>query len=210
MDEEKIEPFEFKTPWLGKQIARAFLTLGLVSPPSEAEDEPEPRYLPWIRGFAKLLLPVWFGLLVLVLYALGTLAIAFPDVATSTDKRWQVLAIAAMIAALGGLVGAPLALIRVHVAERQTKTAEAQQAIAAEVLFNQRFNTANDGLSARRQVTRPTIASEEEKILTEWEDDLVARNTAIEALESLANENPDAAVRIARILSVYVREMSRE
>jgi uncharacterized protein YjbI with pentapeptide repeats len=43
-----------------------------------------------------------------------------------------------------------------------------------------------------------------------WEDDITRRNAAIDRLEGLVSERPDTAARVSRLLSVYVRELSRE
>ena len=64
------------------------------------------------------------------------------------------------------------------------------------------FNIATADLSARRQIT---INKSDV-----WQDDLLKRNAAIDTLEGLARENPGATGRITRMLSVYVREMTRE
>jgi len=50
----------------------------------------------------------------------------------------------------------------------------------------------------------------EERVLSEWQDDLVARNAAIDRLEGLVHERPEAADRVASLLSVYVVELSAE
>jgi len=47
-------------------------------------------------------------------------------------------------------------------------------------------------------------------VLNECADDLVTRNAAIDRLEGLPEERPEAVRRIARMLSVCVRESSRE
>jgi hypothetical protein len=81
-------------------------------------------------------------------------------------------------------------------------------ALSETALFNDKVNAALQGLNSRRQITRVITAGGEEKILTEWEDDIVQRNGAIDRLEGLANERPSEVPRIASMLSVYVRELS--
>ena len=74
-----------------------------------------------------------------------------------------------------------------------------------------KINAATEELAARKQVTRVVKnAASEEVVLTEWTDDLVRRAAAIDRLEGLAAEQPDEAMRIARLLCVYVKELSRE
>ncbi len=104
---------------------------------------------------------------------------------------------------LAFLLGAPFVIWRTMVAAKQAET-------AAEALFNEKINAASAGLSARRQVTRVVGHGSHQRVLTEWEDDLVARNAAIDRLEGLVHENKDAANRVASLLSVYVVELSEE
>ncbi len=104
---------------------------------------------------------------------------------------------------LAALIGAPLVVWRSYVAAQQAAT-------QAESLFNDKINAAAQDLAARRQVTRVIGRGKEHRVLTEWQDDLVTRAAAIDRLEGLANERPDAAPRIARQLSIYVRELSRD
>ncbi|NQZ73184.1 MAG: hypothetical protein HRT60_08955, partial [Dinoroseobacter sp.] len=105
-----------------------------------------------------------------------------------------------LIAALG----APFLAWRTTVAARQAD-------LQGQSLFNDKINAATEELAARRQVTR-VIKNEDgnKTVLTEWADDLVRRAAAIDRLEGLAQEKPDEAIRIARLLSIYVKELSRE
>lgn len=96
---------------------------------------------------------------------------------------------------MGATVALPFTLIRLRLTSEQTQT-------ATESLFNDKINAATDDLHAMRQRWDGT-----QNI---WEDDIARRNAAIDRLEGLANERPDSAPRISRLLSVYVRELSRE
>jgi hypothetical protein len=121
--------------------------------------------------------------------------------------------------------GAPFLIWRTVIAAKQADLQD-------EGLFNDKINAAAEDLAARRQVTRVVYvragkddaggaegakdggeAELEEKILLEWEDDVVTRSAAIDRLEGLAREraqtDPDVVGRIASLLSVYVRELSR-
>jgi uncharacterized protein YjbI with pentapeptide repeats len=113
-------------------------------------------------------------------------------------------------ALLVALLGAPFLIWRTIVAQNTLDTARKEAKLKEESLFNDKINAAAKDLAARRQVTRVVVQDEKETILTEWEDDLVTRAAAIDLLEGLANERPDAAPRIARQLSIYVRELSRQ
>lgn len=111
---------------------------------------------------------------------------------------------------LSGVVGAILVGWRNSVAGRQADLQD-------EALFNDKINAAAEDLAARRQVTRPTFTTKDEEndkkqesILTEWEDDVVTRAAAIDRLEGLARERPLEVPRIAALLSVYVRELSKQ
>lgn len=97
------------------------------------------------------------------------------------------------------MIGAPLVVWRTTIAQKQTETAE-------EALFNDKINAAVSDLHAQRQVTK----WKEEGQPTGWQDNVTRRNGAIDRLLGLASEEPKAAPRIARILSVYVKELSRE
>ena len=102
------------------------------------------------------------------------------------------------------VIGAPFVIWRAVVAQKLADT-------QAESLFNDKINTAATDLAARRQVTRAVAPGGSYRLHQDfWEDDLVTRAAAIDRLEGLANERPDAAPRIARQLSIYVRELSRE
>ncbi|AHM02705.1 hypothetical protein roselon_00250 [Roseibacterium elongatum DSM 19469] len=104
--------------------------------------------------------------------------------------------------------GAPFLVWRTWVAARQAD-------LQFEALFNDKINAAATGLSARQEVTRLVEESGTHRVLSEWQDDLVTRATAIDRLEGLAIEAIERgdfapAQRIAKLLSVYVQELSRE
>ncbi|MDJ0824957.1 MAG: pentapeptide repeat-containing protein [Rhodobacter sp.] len=84
-------------------------------------------------------------------------------------------------------------------------------AALADPTFDDRLFAAAKGLAARRQVTRSvTGAYGVQAVLTDWRDDVVARAAAIDQLEALVDERPDAAPRVAGLLSGYLREVSVE
>lgn len=111
-------------------------------------------------------------------------------------------------ALLAAILGAPFIIWRSWIAAKQA-------AIAEEALFNDKINAAATDLAARHEVTRVVGRGKEQRVLTEWRDDLVTRAAAIDRLEGLAKEsiregNFEPAQRIARMLSIYVQELSRE
>ena len=98
--------------------------------------------------FAVLLFPVWLALLGPTLAALYGLWSAPPDptdAETLVASRLHYLAIVGLMTALAGLVGTPLALIRVFTTERTTTATE-------EGLITDRINKAVEGLGAEKTV----------------------------------------------------------
>ena len=100
------------------------------------------------------------------------------------------------------LLGAPFLIWRTVIAQRTANLTDA-------ALFNDKINAAIADLHARRQVTHAVERENGDEILTEWEDDIVRRAGAIDRLEALARERPGEAPRIAGMLALYVREMSK-
>lgn len=117
------------------------------------------------------------------------------------DWRISVAVLTASTATLGAVVALPITLIRLGLTARQTANSE-------DALFNDKLNAAAANLAARRQSTRTSLKEGQEIILTEWEDDLVLRSSAIDRLESLAAERSSEASRVIRLLAAYVREAS--
>ncbi len=102
--------------------------------------------------FAIVLLPVWLTLLGLTLKSLYDLGFDPPPVPKTTSEsilagRVHYLAIVGLMTALAGLVGTPLALIRVFTTERTTKAAE-------EGLVTERINKAVAGLGTEKSVSK--------------------------------------------------------
>ncbi|GHG93145.1 pentapeptide repeat-containing protein [Pseudodonghicola xiamenensis] len=116
-----------------------------------------------------------------------------------TAKVWgfSIARIAGLTATLGAVVALPFTLIKVRMTGEQTRTAQ-------EGLFNEKIKAASDDLHAMRQ------RWDGEAKQNIWEADIVRRNAAIHRLEGLVRERPEEAPRVSRLLSIYVREMSRE
>jgi uncharacterized protein YjbI with pentapeptide repeats len=151
----------------------------------------------WLGAGVGLLL---LGLFLLAFGAAGLVLIHTIGQAMNPDAEGPNLGAGALIAAL---LGAPFLIWATMIKQRTL-------ALSETALFNDRLNAAVEALYSRRQVTRATTANGEEKILTEWEDDIVQRSAAVDRLEGLANERANEASRIASMLSVYVRELSRQ
>ncbi len=104
---------------------------------------------------------------------------------------------------MSGVIGAALVGWRNMVASRQADLQD-------EALFNLKINAATEDLSARRQVTMVFKEDGRTVAIDQWVDDLVLRATAIDRLEGLASERPTEVVRIARLFSTYIVEISSE
>ncbi|MBU2963701.1 pentapeptide repeat-containing protein, partial [Citreicella sp. C3M06] len=122
--------------------------------------------------------------------------------------RFELAQMAALATLLSAVIALPITLNRLRLARQQTRLAD-------ETLFNQKITEAAADLHAQRQITIEPD-SPEGSPFNGWEDDIVRRNAAIDRLEGLLRERseirPDkpTAERLARLLSVYVRELSRE
>lgn len=166
----------------------------------------DPREYP--KGFGHFI-GFFFTLVVLAFVALFAMAFAaaFVLVFGAFTGQGATLGLGALLVAL---LGAPFLIWRTVVAQNTLDTARKEAALKEEALFNDKINAAAKDLAARRQVTEQAEQDGKQTFVTKWEDDLVTRAAAIDLLEGLANERPDAAPRIARQLSIYVRELSRQ
>jgi uncharacterized protein YjbI with pentapeptide repeats len=195
---------------------------------------PERRpYLRALAVFALLAAPIWVVLIILTGAAVLRLFAELPEV-DAEALRWHTLGIATMILALAGLIGAPLALIRVWTTERQTHTAE--QGHVTDLI-----NKAVEGLAAEKTVSRigrpvafrpedapadaPPTATEIEWQGTpppareglaafpgDWqsfestEPNIEVRLGAIYALERISQDSDRDHIRVMEILCAYIRE----
>ena len=99
---------------------------------------------------------------------------------------------------LSGMIVAPLVVWRTSIAQDQTKSAK-------EALFNDKVKASITDLHTQLQITK----WQNGKAANGWDDDVTRRNGAIDQLLGLATEDPQSASRIARMLSVSVKELSR-
>ncbi|WP_299144847.1 pentapeptide repeat-containing protein [uncultured Tateyamaria sp.] len=143
---------------------------------------------------------LWSALTLLLTSSLFGLILATLELSgNNRDDLFYVLRIGGLTAVLGAVIALPFTVIRLRLTQDQTDTAR-------DSLFNDKINEATKGLYARRQVTLGEGAEAKDH----WQDDIVQRNAAIDRLEGLAHEKPTEVPRIARLLSVYVRELSVE
>ena len=151
----------------------------------------------WVVLFATL----FVGLIYVIAEAVLT---PHPDVVDDKwDFRFALAKLTAITAVIGALIAFPFTVWRIRLTREQVKLNDTS-------LFNEKFSAAATGLAARKQVTQIAQEGDSKTVLTEWADDLVSRAIAIEQLEGLAKERPAEAPRIARILSVYLAELSRD
>lgn len=157
-------------------------------------------------GFLLTLILLSFAVLFLMAFAASIFLVfgVFTDAGSS-------LGVSALLVAL---LGAPFLIWRTLVAQRTLDETKRQTDLQDEAAFNDKINAAAKDLAARRQVTKIVQQDGKDVVLTEWQDDLVTRAAAIDRLEGLAIEAIDRedyapAQRIARMLSIYVQELSR-
>lgn len=114
------------------------------------------------------------------------------------DFRFLLTKTAALTAVLGAMVALPFTIYRLKLTTEQNKHNE-------NVLFNDKLNDANNDLHARYQTSEK---QDNGTYIDIWNDDIIRRNGAIDRLEALATERPNMAPRIARMLCVYLTEMT--
>ncbi|MCV6585138.1 MAG: pentapeptide repeat-containing protein [Marinibacterium sp.] len=119
------------------------------------------------------------------------------------EIRIGLLALAALTATTGAVVALPFTMIRIRLTHVQTETDK-------HALFNDKINAASADLHAMREITRNLGSAEDPNLQTLHEADVVRRCAAIDRLEGLVGERPEESTRVARLLSVYVRELSGE
>ncbi|CUH76690.1 pentapeptide repeat-containing protein [Tropicibacter naphthalenivorans] len=113
--------------------------------------------------------------------------------AETWDFRFRLAQLTVLTTVLGAVIALPVTLNRLR--------------LASETLFNTKISEAAADLYAQRQVTRRYANGLTQD---EYEDDIVRRNAAINRLEDLVRERPAEAGRVSRLLSTYVRELSRQ
>ena len=114
------------------------------------------------------------------------------------EWRFALTKLVALTGVLGAVVALPFTLVRIGLTRQQVDTAK-------EALLNDKIDVAVSDLYAQRQIT----VKEDEAYHDIWEDDITRRNGAIDRLEGLVAEDKTLSPRVIRMLSVYVRELSR-
>jgi uncharacterized protein YjbI with pentapeptide repeats len=114
------------------------------------------------------------------------------------EWRFALTKLVALTGVLGAVVALPFTLVRIGLTRQQVNTAK-------EALLNDKIDVAVSDLYAQRQIT----VKEGEAYHDIWEDDITRRNGAIDRLEGLVAEDKTLSPRVIRMLSVYVRELSR-
>ncbi len=154
--------------------------------------------------WAVIALVLFVGLVTLILDVLNETTPKPKDDPALWEFRFKLVQITALTTVLGAVVALPITMSRLRLTRKQTET-------ATESLFNDKINAATKGLYARRQVTKAVAPGGSYKLHQDfWQDDIVQRCAAIDRLEGLAKEKPTEVPRIARLLSVYVRELGDE
>lgn len=122
--------------------------------------------------------------------------------------RFTLAQMVALTGVLGAVVALPFTLVRIRLTRDQTAISDQLKRIADEALFNDKIKAAADDLHARRQIKRKSrLENPDEPDFIE--DDIMRRVTAIDRLQGLAQERPDEAPRITRMLCVYLRHLSK-
>lgn len=200
---------------LGLVLLLSVLVYGFLFKPSGKYDPPLERLR--VKLHLDVLHPALFAFSVIIwglLFLSLTLSILwaiwsviFTGMPTDSEATWDfrfaLAKLTALAAVLGAVVALPFTVWRIRFTHQQTEIADA-------ALYNDKINAAVESLYARRQTTRVVTSGDTEQVLTEWEDDILKRSAAIDRLEGLAHERPSEAPRIASMLSIYVRELSRE
>lgn len=161
-------------------------------------DLPDWLFLAGILMWSVLAFLLFTGLVGLIL---SVIVEAITKSADLTQARVSVLQLAGLTATLGAVVALPFTILRLKVGREQAET-------QAAALFNDKINAASEDLHAMRQRTLHDKSGAYGKTI--WEADVTRRNAAIDRLEGLVSERPSEASRAARLLCVYVRELSRE
>ncbi|RFP88084.1 pentapeptide repeat-containing protein [Rhodobacteraceae bacterium 63075] len=156
--------------------------------------------LGFLNVFAAILAPIWLFLFAHILWALYQLAATFEPTEDGKDLRWHILAFIGLVTALGGLISAPLALIRVWTTERQTRTSEQGH-------MTDRISKAVEQLGEEKTVKEVVDGQTVERTVPNIE----VRIGGLLSLERIAQDSTTYDkgrdhVRVMEILCAYVRE----
>ncbi|WP_339690332.1 pentapeptide repeat-containing protein [Celeribacter baekdonensis] len=219
-------PQMLSTPWvpwiiLGVIVVGVLLGQVQKTGPSKPLRFSETGWLNALGWFSVLFSPVLILLFLSVLFMLGQVGwkiLTGDTIREGSDNlRWYVLSFVGLLTALGGIIGTPLALLRVWTTERQTKTAEQGH-------ITDRINKAVEGLGATKQVRRQRRNKKGDLLYEDnaenkpdfkkpiiedvTEPNIEVRVGAIFALERIAQDSLRDHVRIMEILCSYMLENS--
>ncbi|MBO9405843.1 pentapeptide repeat-containing protein [Shimia sp. R9_1] len=197
----------------GGFAALTLLIFAILSPPANRTTSPLEKIMHGLGleklnpGVFLLLATLWLGIFLLLTSGLFGLIWdviwhEIPNRKKQTeiwDWRFKLVQLTALTTVLGAVVILPVTLQRLRLNKEQTETATAG-------LFNEKIAEAAADLHAQRQISKKTGTRSWETL---WEEDIVRRNAAIDRLEGLVREEPREATRVSRLLSVYVRELSK-
>ena len=175
-------------------------------------------------GFAPILALLFLAVLAMLFQTAQTLLT--DKTIEATDLRWYALTFVGLLTALGGIIGTPLALIRVFTTERQTAAQETG-------LITDRINKAVESLGAQNYTRKmvdhpqfkkhgagwkrdefggpvPQLTAKGQQIITRelleyTEPNIEVRIGAIYALERIAKEDLSFHIQIMEILCAYIR-----
>jgi uncharacterized protein YjbI with pentapeptide repeats len=150
--------------------------------------------------WSGLALTLFMGLGMLVLCVLWQVVPNMGDKAVLWEFRFKLAQLAVLTTVLGAVIALPITLTKLRLAREAGETAK-------DSLFNDKITEAAADLYAQRQVTK---RNKKEGHYQYWEDDIVRRNAAIDRLFGLAEERPSEARRVSRMLSTYLRQLSRD
>jgi|GEM_PF-5823581 len=167
-------------------------------------DRPDPARRA-LEAFGWVYAPIWMIVFAGTLWALWQV-FSGGDSPLAADG-FRSLGLGALIAAL---LGAPFVIWGTVLKQKNTEIQNRLADLSDASLFNDKLAEAVDALYSRRQVTRVTKQNDAETVHTEWEDDILKRSAAIDRLENLVIERRTEAARVASMLSLYVRELSRQ
>lgn len=154
---------------------------------------------------AIMISPVWIALIAYILVGLTRMAIAFDPTHQDADLRWHILGFVGLVTALGALISAPLALIRVYTTERQTRTAEQGH-------MTDRISKAVEQLGAEKTVKIPGKDENGKDItLEQTKPNIEVRIGGLLSLERISQDSVKYDkgrdhVRVMEIICAYVRE----
>jgi len=165
--------------------------LGLRGAPDFSKSRPLGYFLGFLLILLSFLLICSFGIVLIDFLLAGLHVGRYSSDLDGTAVRNTGLVLAA-------LLGAPFVVWRTIISEKQVGVAE-------EALYNDKINSAANGLSSRFQKTLNKIDGEEFEVVTIWQDDQVVRASSIDQLEGLIEERSDLAPRLVKLIASYVR-----